>query len=109
MHRFSGRKQAIYKRKKAKARKEAREKIKDFFELAHKAKTQALANDYIRKAINIVKKNKTRFSSEQRRQVCKHCNVFFKPGKNVRTRTRKGILVSYCLDCKKFSKFVYKS
>jgi len=102
-------KKLIFKRKKAKARKEARLKIQEFFILADRATSQEQANNLIRKAINLVKKHKTRFSSEQRRKVCKHCLAFFKQGKNVRVRTNKGLIIYTCKACKRFSKYRYKS
>lgn len=99
----------IRKKKKAKEKAEAREKIKEYFKKAEETPSQAWANTFIRKARNLAMKFKIRLSSEQKRKFCKHCYAYFKPPKNVRIRTKDGFLIYYCLNCKKYSKFRYKS
>lgn len=41
---------------------------------------------------------------ELKRKYCKHCNKYFHDG-NYRVRTRNQMVVYYCLNCKKYSKF----
>lgn len=64
-----------------------------------------LANDYVRKAKKIAMKVNLRIPPYLKRQYCKHCDSYLRPGKNLRVRTKDGKAVYYCLECKKFSRF----
>ena len=98
--------------KKSKAAKnEAKEKIKDFFEMAEEVfkEDKALANDYVRKARRVAMKFQLkRLPTSVSRRFCKHCHSFLVPGENLRIRTREGHVVYYCLECKKFTRYPYR-
>jgi ribonuclease P protein subunit RPR2 len=96
--------------KKREAKRIALERIKQLFEQAEKnfSLDPKLSNRYVELARKIVMKNKVRMPSEFKRKYCKHCYSYLMPGKNCRIRTKNGMLIIYCLNCKKFNKFKYK-
>ena len=63
------------------------------------------ANDIVRKARRIAMKLKVHLPPNLKRRFCKHCYSYWKHGENVRVRTREKMLVFYCLECKKYSRF----
>jgi len=67
-----------------------------------------LAHKYAKKARRIALKYKIKLPLGLKRKICKNCYGFLVPGKNLRVRTRKGHVVYYCLNCKKFMRFGYK-
>jgi len=71
-------------------------------------KDKSLAKKYARKARRVSLKNKVKMPPHLKRQVCKNCSALLVPGKNLRVRTRNGHVVYYCLDCKKYTRIVYK-
>ncbi|MBS3128939.1 ribonuclease P [Candidatus Woesearchaeota archaeon] len=87
----------------------AKEHIRVYFLEAQKRFNEdpQLSHRYVRLARRIAMKFKIKLSSQQKRLFCKHCYHFLMPGKNSRVRTKKGMLIYYCLDCKKYSKFGY--
>jgi len=99
-------------KKKSDYKQIALERIEILFREARKTfkSDKELANKYIKNARRLSAKYKAKIPSKLRKQFCKHCYNFLMPGKNCRVRTNKeGMVVYYCLDCKKFSKFRYKS
>jgi len=85
----------------------ARQRIKKLFDLANEtfSKDKALSDRYVTLARKIQMKYKVRFTSEQKRQFCRHCYSYLMPGKNCRVRTRGDNIVYYCLDCKRYNRF----
>jgi RNase P subunit RPR2 len=79
--------------------------IKELF--AKASKDEKNADDYVRKARNLSMKINAPLSSEHKRRICKHCKIHFN-SKNSRVRTRDGMLIYYCRECKKYSKFGFK-
>ena len=77
-------------------------------ELFDKAKFSNNPNDHVRKARRIAMKVNLHLPKDIKRKFCKHCNNYFKSG-NYRVRTRNKTVVYYCLNCKKFSKFIIKA
>ena len=67
-----------------------------------------LAHKYAKKARRIALKYKLRLPLNLKRTICKNCHSYLVPGKNLRVRTRKGHVVYYCLNCKKFMRIGYK-
>tara|TARA_Y100000310_G_scaffold318878_1_gene373448 strand:+ start:16755 stop:17066 length:312 start_codon:yes stop_codon:yes gene_type:complete len=67
-----------------------------------------LANKYAKKARRIALKYKLKLPLKFKRKICKNCQSYLVPGKNLRVRTAKGHIVLYCLECKKFMRFRYK-
>ncbi len=100
----------IFKIRKDKNKKIAMERIYDLFEEAEKAykKNHQLANRCIQLARKIQMKYKVRMPAELKRKFCKHCLHFLVPSLNCRVRLQKNHIVYYCLDCKKFTRFVHK-
>ncbi len=91
---------------KATAKEHMASLLKQAEEIFNKNKT--LANRYVKLAREIAMKFKCRFTSEQRRKFCKHCYSFLMPNKNCRVRTRDGMLIHYCLECKNYNRYKYK-
>ncbi|MBW3003233.1 ribonuclease P [Candidatus Woesearchaeota archaeon] len=96
------------KRDKIDEKRIAKERINILFEQADKRfnTDKALSNRYVTLARNISMKYKVRIPRELKRKFCKHCYKFLKPGVNLRIRTRKDKVVYYCMECKKFMRFV---
>jgi len=67
-----------------------------------------LAHKYAKKARRMALKYKLKLPSILKRKICKNCFSFLVPGKNLRVRTRRGHVVYYCLECKKFMRIGYK-
>lgn len=67
-----------------------------------------LSNRYVLLARKLSMKYNVRIPSELRRRFCKHCLSYLVPSKNCRIRTKNGMLIIYCLNCKNFNKFKYK-
>ena len=97
--------------KKLQAKKDAEQKIPLILEKAKKALksgNKRLAWIYSRKVKHISNRNKLRLSPAVKRQFCRHCNHVLIPGVNCRVRTKDGKLITYCLECRKFSKVTLK-
>ena len=99
-----------HKVKSNEQREIALERIKTLFQQAEEnfSLDSKLSNRYVELARKISMKYKVKIPSELKRQFCKHCFSFLMPGDNCRIRTKDGILIIYCLNCKKFNKFKYK-
>lgn len=89
-------------------KKIAHERIKILFGRAdEKFKNDpGLSNRYVNLARNISMKYKVKIPRELKRKFCKHCYKYLKPGVNLRIRTRNDKVVYYCMECKKFMRFV---
>ena len=100
-----------YKPKPFKQRKLALEKVTALFKEAASAfkKDKKLANKHVRSARKTAMKVKIRIPANLKRKFCKHCYSYLKPGINCRVRTHEGKVVYYCLECKKFMRFPYKT
>ena len=87
----------------------AQENIKSLFSQARKQfrEDRELAHAQVKAARRLSMKYKVRIPKELRRQMCKHCYRYLMPGANVRIRTKNGKVVYYCLECKKFMRFMY--
>ncbi|MBN1792992.1 ribonuclease P [Candidatus Woesearchaeota archaeon] len=96
-------------RKPSKDRKVARERIDILFSQADKAfpERKDLADRYVSLARKIAMKLKVRIRPELKRRFCRHCYKYLRPGVNLRVRTTGGHVTYYCLECKKFMRFVY--
>tara|TARA_Y100000310_G_C20666109_1_gene807589 strand:- start:1255 stop:1605 length:351 start_codon:yes stop_codon:yes gene_type:complete len=70
-------------------------------------KDQTLANRYIFLARKIAMKLRLRFTTSQKRQFCKHCFNFLRPGHNSRVRTSRGKVVIFCLSCEHHMRIPY--
>ncbi|MBI2128830.1 ribonuclease P [Candidatus Woesearchaeota archaeon] len=72
-------------------------------------KNKSKANDLVRKARNLAMKSRLKVPSRLQKSFCKHCYSFLKPGMNCRIRLQRGKLIYYCLECKRYMRFPYKS
>jgi len=99
-----------YKTKPSEQRRIALERINILFEQAKKAfkKDPKLSDRYVDLARKIAMKYKVRIPSHLKRQFCKHCYKFLVPSVNARIRIRKGKVVYYCLNCKKYMRIPYR-
>jgi len=95
---------------KQKAKKLAKVEILELFKEAKEVfkKSRASADKCVAKARRLSMKYKLRIPRELKRRFCKHCYGFLVPGVNCRVRTQKGRVIYYCLNCKKFMRFVIK-
>jgi ribonuclease P protein subunit RPR2 len=87
----------------------AKERILFFFSKSKEVfgSDPALANRYVSLARKYSTKYKVKFPRELKRQFCKHCYKLLVPGNTVRIRTHRGKVVYFCMNCKKFMRFVY--
>ena len=83
-----------------KQRKIAMERVKHLLDMASES-SQKLSNRYVLLARKIAMKVNLRLPITLKRKFCKHCGSYFRPGSNVRIRTRNGKIVYYCFECKK--------
>ena len=88
----------------------AKERIIELFKQAELAfrEDPKLSDRYVHLARKISMKYKVKIPSALKKKFCKHCYCFLMPGKNCRVRTKEGKVVYYCLNCKKFMRFLYK-
>ena len=93
--------------KKAKAKKEAAALLPILFKKARAFRRSNEIKKFkvLSKKISYLKnKHKLLFPSSMERHLCSHCKMALLPGVNCRVRTRAGFLVTYCLECRRYSK-----
>jgi len=71
-------------------------------------KDKEKSHSLVKKARGLSMKYKVKIPVELKRRFCKHCHSYLMPSVNVRIRTKDGKLISYCLECKKFTRIPYK-
>ncbi|MBD3163820.1 ribonuclease P [Candidatus Woesearchaeota archaeon] len=92
--------------KRRKSSNEAKKEIYDTFKRAEQAfPDKEEANKIVKKARRIAMKHQIRLPKELKRKFCRHCYAYLQPGVNLRVRTREGMIVYYCLECRKFMRF----
>ena len=96
---------------KKEQKKIALERIEVLFLEAKKVfkKDSKLADKYVKMAREMAMKYKVKIRQELKRKFCKHCYHYLMPSVNLRVRTREGKVIYYCLDCKKYMRFVIKT
>src|SRR3989344_3503218 len=67
-------------------------------------KNKKLSNRYVELARKIAMKVQLKMPKKYKRQFCKHCYSYLKPGVNSRVRINKNHVVIYCLECKKYTR-----
>lgn len=90
---------------KKQSKEEVIKEIRGFFQKAKSNPEES--EDYIRKARRFGMKNQIPLPSDLKRKFCKHCHVYFIPGKNYRVRTNQGKVIYFCLNCKKFTRYPF--
>ena len=100
----------IHAKRQKEMKQIAKERITYLFEQAKKTfnKHPSLSNRYVTLARKLSMKYKVQIPRELKRRFCKHCYKYLMPGNNCRVRTKKGKVVYYCLNCKKYMRFVCK-
>ena len=85
-------------------------RVNDLFEQAKRKfnSNPELSNKYVKLARKIAMKVNLNIPSHIKRQYCKHCYYYLKPGVNLRVRNYKSRVVYYCLNCRKYTRFVIK-
>ena len=86
----------------------ALERIEKLFEEAKKSfkRYPERSNRYVQLARKIAMKVKVRVPKEYKKKFCKHCYRYLQPGINCRVRVRKGKVIYYCFNCKKYMRYV---
>ena len=99
-----------YSRKPLEQVKIAKERIRVLFDQAKEVYKEdpKLSDRYVELARKIAMKFKVRIPSDLKRLFCKHCYCYLVPSKNCRVRLQKGKVVYYCLNCKKYMRFVIR-
>lgn len=89
-----------------KQKKIARERIEILFQKAEETfpKHPDRANRYIQIARRIAMKLNLHLSKKQKRSFCKHCYSYLLSGSNALTRIRNGNVITYCKECKKYTR-----
>tara|TARA_Y100000310_G_scaffold333976_1_gene412662 strand:+ start:471 stop:767 length:297 start_codon:yes stop_codon:yes gene_type:complete len=96
-------------RNKQEEKKIARERIKILFDSAEKVfpENPERANKYVVQARKLAMKCNLSLG-RYKRKLCKHCYSFLRTGVNARIRTKDGVLIIYCRNCKKYTKIPFK-
>lgn len=91
-----------------KQNKIAIERINILFEKADQVfdKNKLRANRYVELARKIAMKVNLKLTKTQKRKFCKHCYSYLKPGVNSITRITNHKLVTYCKECKKYTRII---
>ena len=91
-------------------KKIAKERIDILFEEAKKAFKNApeLSKRYIILARKISMKIKVPIPKDYKKLFCKKCYTFLQPGKTLRTRVNKKILIYYCKNCGTIKRYPLK-
>lgn len=92
-------------------KKIALERIRVLFEEAGKIykKDPSLADRYVAIAKKVAMKSQMSIPSYLKKRFCKKCSHYLVPGLNCRVRIRNKKLVYFCLNCKNYMRFPYKS
>jgi len=57
------------------------------------------AHRYAKMINDLVRKVRVRPTNDVRHFICKDCNHFLMPGKNLKVESKKGFMIYTCLDC----------
>lgn len=95
-------------KKPAEQRQIAEERIIELFRQADImfSRDKSLADRYVALARRISQKYKVKIPRNLKRKFCKNCHSYIKPGVNCRVRIAKSRVIYYCLNCRKFMRFV---
>ena len=98
-----------YFKKREEEKKQALERVKILFDLAKQEfpKHPERSHRYAKMILDIVKKVRIRLPKYIKMFICKECQHFLVPGKNLRVRSEKGFMIYECLDCGNIKKYGY--
>jgi len=88
----------------------AEERIERLHELARRAVAEGnedRSRAYVRRARRIAERNRCGLPTRLKRFSCDRCDVYLRPGRNARVRTREGHLVITC-DCGAHRRYPYR-
>ncbi len=96
------------KRNKTKEKKIVRERIEILFSEAAKifSKNKERSNRYVHIARKLAMKVNLSMPKIFKRQYCKFCYSYLRPGVNSTVRIRDGKIIIYCKECKKYSRTI---
>jgi len=89
----------------------ALKRIQGLFELAYNKATNKdfeLADRYVYIARKISMKYLVPIQNEYKRCFCKHCYCYLLPDANSRFRIKKGKIIIFCKNCKKYTRIPFK-
>ena len=89
----------------------AAERIARLHELAQRAAAEGdddLSRAYVRRARRVAERNRLSLPTRFERFACDSCDVYLRPGRNARVRTRSGHVVVTC-DCGGQARYPYDS
>ena len=98
-------------RKKIQAKKEAWVLIPALLKkskIAYKEGNKKLSAAYSKKIKYLHMKHKIKLPNTIKRQLCRHCGSTLIPSLNCRIRTKEGILIVYCKECKNYARMPLK-
>ncbi|MEW6062795.1 MAG: ribonuclease P [Nanoarchaeota archaeon] len=83
-------------------------RVKQLFNEAEKEfkKHPERSDRYVQLARKIAMKVNLKLPKDLKRKFCRHCYSYLKPNVNVRVRIRKGKVIYYCFNCKKYMRYV---
>jgi ribonuclease P protein subunit RPR2 len=87
----------------------AAERIERLHELARRAAAEGdddRSRSYVRRARRVAERNRLSLSHQFDRFTCDRCDVYLRPGRNARVRTRSGHVVVTC-DCGAQARYPY--
>jgi ribonuclease P protein subunit RPR2 len=98
-----------YFKKREEEKKAALQRIKMLFALAKQEfpKHPDRAHRYARMINDLIKKVRVRPPKSIRMFICKECNHFLYPGKNLKVKSMKGFMIYECLNCGNIKKYGY--
>ena len=89
----------------------ASERIERLHELARSAAAEGdddLSRAFVRRARRVAERNRLPLPTRFKRSTCDACDVYLRPGRNARVRTRSGHVVVTC-DCGSQARYPYDS
>ena len=94
-------------RNKKKQKSIAKNRIKRLFMLAEEYALNnkiSLSNRYVFLARKLSMRYLIPIPKEYKRRFCKHCYNYLLPGSNCRVRIQRSRIITYCNNCKKYSR-----
>lgn len=88
----------------------AEERIERLHDLARRAVAEGheeRSRQYVRRARRVAERNRCGLPRGFKRFTCKRCDVYLRPGRNARVRTRDGHVVVTC-DCGAHKRYPYR-
>ncbi len=94
-------------RNKKKQKSIAKSRIKRLFMLAEEyalSNRLSLSDRYVFLARKLSMRYLVPIPKEYKRRFCKHCYCYLLPGNNCRVRIQRSRIITYCNNCKKYSR-----